>query len=572
MSIPPSPNGDQREHHVSPTEWLGNPECMLRAADFADDLRRKGGKVTELPRLLTEAGFGQKEMESAIQHFAAACPHEGGGNIGDLPTYPAHRFPLDGTADRDIRAIADAGWAAIAQANDPPQFFDYGGTAVWVKTASTDVADVETITAPRMTHLLGEVGSWTRQTQSGTKPCRPPRAVADHMVSDPRRRLPRLRRLVRFPVFDSSGHLVVRPGFHADSGLFLAPRGLALPPIAHGPTRGDVERSKTLIYESVEDFPFVDEADRTNAMAFGFLPYLRDVIPGPTPLHLFTKPYPGSGATLLVQALYYPALGRRAAMQSVPTSEVEAEYRMTATLLASPAIVVFDNIRETLDSGQLATAFTASTWEGRQIKTSTLLTLPINNSWAATGNNVKVSDEIARRTIPIRLDPHTDRPFDRTGFRHPNLVAWERERRSDLVSAYLTLGQAWVAEGMPSGPLVVGMFEDWATVMSGVAEVVGLPHLRGNWDEWNQSRPSDQNELRKVVAAWRAEFGERELKVGNLLPIIGPPCGIDPEAGRASETALGIRLRAWEGRVADGYEIVGRQVSGSTSWRLALRG
>jgi len=423
-----------------------------------------------------------------------------------------------------------------------------------------------------MQHLIGEVGYWEREFKPDLWiPCRPPKAVAEHMVADPRPRLPYLRRLVRVPVFDSTGGLVMQPGFHEESGLFLAPRGLQLARVPHAPSRTAIAGAKSLLYELVEDFPFVAEADRTNAIIFGMLPYVRDLIFGPTPLHLFTKPYPGSGATLLVQALYYPAIGRRAAMQSLPTTEVEAEYRMTATLLSSPDVVVFDNIRETLDSGQLATAFTATMWEGRQIRTSNLLVLPINNGWAATGNNVKVSDEIARRAVPIRLDPLTDHPFDRTGFRHPNLIAWIDDHRSELVHANLTLGQAWVAEGMPRGSLVVGMYEDWSGVGSGIAEVAGLPDLRDNWDEWNESRPSDANLIRKVVAAWRMEFGDRNVKARELLPIIGLLLDIDPAGERASETALGIRIRGMQGRVVDGFEIIGHDVSGSRSWRLVQR-
>ncbi len=92
---------------------------------------------------------------------------------------------------------------------------------------------------------------------------------------------------------------------------------------------------------------------------------------------------------------------------------------------------------------------------------------------------------------------------------------------------------------MPRGSLVVGMYEDWSGVGSGIAEVAGLPDLRDNWDEWNESRPSDSNLIRKVVAAWRAEFGDRQVKARELLPVIGLLLDIDPGGEHASETASG---------------------------------
>ena len=539
--------------------------------DVADQVGRTGGAPGQLAGAMAQARYSELEIVAAVKHLIAPCPHEGAEDIGTLPEYPERRVPLDGSSRRDIRSTADDAWDAIKAANDPEQFFDHGGVPVWVKARPQFPAATEPITVPRMLHLVGEVGYWEREAKGDSVPCRPPKAVAEHMVADPRRRLPYLRRLVRVPVFDSCGHLVMQPGYHETSHLFLACRGLQIARVFHAPTKAEITSARSLLYELVEDFPFVAEADRTNAIAFALLPYVRDLIPGPTPLHVFTKPYPGSGATLLVQALYYPAIGQRAAMQSMPTSEVEAEYRMTATLLASPDLVVYDNVRETLDCGQLANAITNARWEGRQVKTSNLLSLPITNAWAVTGNNLKVSDEIARRAVPIRLDPHTDKPFERTGFRHPNLIAWADEHRSELVQANLTLVQAWVAEGMPRGSLVVGMFEDWAGVMSGVADVVGLPDLRANWGDWNESRPSDSNLIRKVVAAWCSELGDRQVKAKDLLPIIGPLLDIDPAGERASETALGIRLRGWQGRVVDGFEIVGNDVSGSRSWRLVRR-
>jgi len=541
--------------------------------DVADEVRRVGGTPGEFAQAMRSLGYSPSDMAKAVKHLDQSCPHEAAGDIGTLPVYPDSRPVLDGGSHCDIRTTANDSWDAIEQANIPEQFFTHGGVAVWVKAGPHAVAVVEPITVARMTHLLGEVGGWEKlDKQSGQiDPCRPPKPVAEHMVADPHPRLPWLRRLVRVPVFDSAGRLVMQPGYHGESGLFLAPRDLRLWRVPHAPTPAEIASAKSFIYEHIEDFPFVDEADRTNAVIFGMLPYVRDLISGPTPLHLITKPYPGSGATLLVQALYYSAIGTRAAMQSVPTTEVEWEYRMTATLLASPDVVVFDNVHDELKSGQFMTALTETVWEARKVKTSELPSLPINNAWAATGNNVRVSDEMSRRTIPVRLDPHTDRPFDRTGFHHPDLIAWTDEHRSDLVHANLTLAQAWVAEGMPRGTLVVGMYEAWAAVMSGIAEVVDLPDLRANWSEWDESRPSNANLIRKVVAAWQAELGDRQVKARELLPVIGPLLDIDPTGERASETALGIRLRGCQGSVIDGHEIVGHDVSGSRSWKLVRR-
>ncbi len=564
-----TPEGDERvDLATTVAAWKSEG---YSAEDVADRVRIGGATIGALLTAMKSAGYSNLVVKRAIKHFSADCPHEGGGDIGTLPILPDSRMPLDGT-EKDIRDVAGDSWAAIAKANSPEQFLTFGGLPAWINANPREQAVVEEITLERMLYLLGEVGYWERDTREGKKECRPPRQVAAHMVADPHSPLPRLRRLALTPVFDSQGGLVIRPGYHAASELFLATRDLNVPPVMHAPTRREVERALSLVVDDLlGDFPFVDDSDRTNAVVLLLLPFVRDLIAGPTPLHLMTKPYPGSGGTLLVQALLYPALGERAPTLSVPTSQIEWEYKMTSILMTGPTAIVFDNVRKLLDSDQLASALTGAVWLGRQIKTSNMPRCLITNAWVATGNNVKVSDEIARRTLPIRLDPHTDRPFDRTGFRHPDLIGWMHEMRNDLIWAALTLVQAWIAEGMPYGTLVVGMYEGWAGVMSGIAQVVGLPDLRGNWREWNEGQPSDVNLLRKVFRAWSIEFGDRKVKAKDLLPVIGRILDIDPDGDLSSLTTLGMRLRNWHGRIVDNLEMVGQDVSGSMSWRLIRR-
>jgi hypothetical protein len=72
-------------------------------------------------------------------------------------------------------------------------------------------------------------------------------------------------------------------------------------------------------------------------------------------------------------------------------------------------------------------------------------------SWLVTANNPVFSREIARRVVRTRLDAKVDRPWERKGFRHANLLAWVREHRGEIVAAVLILVQAWVAAGKPGG-------------------------------------------------------------------------------------------------------------------------
>ena len=80
----------------------------------------------------------------------------------------------------------------------------------------------------------------------------------------------------------------------------------------------------------IADFPFVDEADQAHATSMMLQPFARDLIAGPTPLHLIEKPEPGTGATLLATAALYPALGRPAKAFTEAGNEEEWRKRITS--------------------------------------------------------------------------------------------------------------------------------------------------------------------------------------------------------------------------------------------------
>ena len=66
---------------------------------------------------------------------------------------------------------------------------------------------------------------------------------------------------------------------------------------------------------------------------------------------------------------------------------------------------------------------TATQWRGRRLGKSEIVDVPNDATWVATGNNVELSDEIARRTIPIRLDPGVGAAGTAHRLRPPRAIA-----------------------------------------------------------------------------------------------------------------------------------------------------
>ena len=218
-----------------------------------------------------------------------------------------------------------------------------------------------------------------------------------------------------------------------------------------------------------------------SAWAALVLPFVRPLIGGPTPLHLFAAPARGTGKTLLAQVVMAPALGERdLEPMTVDCEEPEMRKRLTSYLRDSPPAILMDNLGQSrrLESSSLASVLTARTWRDRILGSSVMASLPVRCVWLATGSNPLLSEELARRTLRCLLDAGTRRPHMRQGFRHPEIMAWAKENRPAILQSVLTIVRAWQAAGQPGAEMRLGMYESWCGVVGGLLHVAGVEGLR----------------------------------------------------------------------------------------------
>jgi hypothetical protein len=109
----------------------------------------------------------------------------------------------------------------------------------------------------------------------------------------------------------------------------------------------------------------VSEADKAHAVALFLLPFVRELIGGPTPLHLIEAPTMASGKGLLADAMPLPALGDVPAPMTEATTDEEWGKVITSNLLAAPAVIYIDNLNRTLASSKLAAALTTREFSDR---------------------------------------------------------------------------------------------------------------------------------------------------------------------------------------------------------------
>jgi hypothetical protein len=198
-----------------------------------------------------------------------------------------------------------------------------------------------------------------------------------------------------------------------------------------------------------------------------------------------------------------------------------------------------------LSTAALAAVLTIDEWGDRLLGVSEMVRLPVRCVWVATANNPRLSTEMIRRSVRVRMDSGQEQPWLREpgSFRHPDLRAWVDERRAELVAACLTIVRAWIVAGRPEGSAVLGMFEPWAKVMSGILEVAGLSGFLANTEDFYSSMAEDDQNLAEFVALWAARFGEDAVGVAELMSVAEDLLDLGKGSDRSHSTMLGQLLR-----------------------------
>jgi len=460
--------------------------------------------------------------------------------------------------DQDLPRITGQSWNVLLKANEPARMFRFGSQLTRMERDEYGKPVLKPLDENRTRHELARAADWYKTVKRDHDwvkiPAMPAVAIVRDVLALPDPPLPILQTITEIPTFDPDGRLSKEPGYHPASKTFYAPaHGFSVPDVPGKPTPDDLKRAHQVIFdELLVDFPFTGKPEIAHAVGLLLLPCVRNMITGPTPLHLIEKPSPGTGASLLVDTLSTVASGRPAAVMTEGRDEDEWRKRITATLRSSPQFIHIDNLRERLDSAALSAVLTAEYWTDRMLGKSENVTLPIRAAWIATGNNPAMSTETARRTIRIRMDARVDEPWNRTTFKHPKLREWALQHRAEIVWSSLVMVQHWVAEGQPAAGQSLGSYEDWASVIGGILQSNNIEGFLGNLDEFYASADQESEQIRSFLRAWHNEYGSRPVTISkDLYRLVTGDALIDIEAKsvQGEKTKLGNLITSLRDRM-----------------------
>jgi hypothetical protein len=350
-------------------------------------------------------------------------------------------------------------------------------------------------------------------------PVNPPLDVIRNMLADPSPPLPRLDAIITAPVFSPEGLLHSTKGYNRKTRTYLHPLlREAIPEIPAKPTLDQIETARDfLLNDLVVDFPFEQKRfDEGFILAMLLQPFVRPMIHSFTPFYLIDKPQPGTGASLLAQSIISVVTGGNSAAAAsidIRKDDTENAKKLLSVFSQTPTAVFLDNIDRSLESKRLTETLTSHSISDRILGKSEIASYPVRCLWIGTGNNPKMSADMVRRTIRIRLNARMAKPETRNEFKHGDQELWVSQNLPQLLHACLTICQFWVADGCPLAAVTKGGgFEHWSQVMGAILAPLSLdaPFL-GNAHTMHDYLDDHDTDWINFTKSWWDAFGDRAI-------------------------------------------------------------
>jgi hypothetical protein len=446
--------------------------------------------------------------------------------------------------------------------------------------------------------LVNQAADWQKKSKRQKQTfdaALPPAQVIKSLIARPLQPFPLLEGVICAPTLKPDGGILDAPGYDPDTGLYLNLNGTAYPPI---PAKATIDQARSAIgtlQEAFHDFPWVGNSGFSCVLAALLSLVARYAFAGNVPLFAVRSTTRGSGKGLLIDAISVITTGRPAPRWAHTQDEEEERKRLLTLGLAGDRLVHIDNVVHPLGSGPLDLALTAPTFSDRILGTQKRQETPMNVVFFASGNNMVFRGDMARRVLPIDLDPKMEKPEERDHFQHSPLLPWLVQERPRLVTATLTILKAYFVAGCPSASVKpFGSFEQWSDLIR--QAVVWAGEADPNESRKNLEAESDPQyeALAILLGTWEKCYKQTSMTLKQVIQDIGLRAIATPDPNnppnewneltdalstydsrydgkRLDTKRIGNALRPIEGRMLGNKRLVrDGTYQGAAKWRIHL--
>jgi len=392
----------------------------------------------------------------------------------------------------------------------------------------TQLPGVRSLSVAAISELLSRVVQFWKMTINRNGeikqiPIAPPETVAKfiHQRQD-QWPFPPVSSVTTTPNIDPEGNVNERLGYDPKTTVFLL-SSPEMEPIPHAPSREEAEEACTLLESLIEEFPFVDETDKSVGLSLLISSVGRGMF-SVCPMHAVDAPTPGSGKSYLVDVAATLATGSPAAVITWSTQEAENEKRMDGALLDGSTLIVFDNVTGNLGGDKICQVVERPILRIRRLGGSDNFDIENRTLTLATGNNLSIKGDLSRRALIARLDAKLERPELRE-FRSRPTDRIKTDRGKFIRAVFIIL-KAHIAAGRPGKLRPLASFEAWSDCVRSAIVWLGRPDPVKSMQAVIDNDPERlhrQTILEEVYAA----FGSTEMPLAQLIARVDERRGTD---------------------------------------------
>lgn len=367
---------------------------------------------------------------------------------------------------------------------------------------------------------------------------------------------------VRLPVMREDGTVeLLPPGYDPKSRIFTVETLVYDYHFSEedaGPNLADLLRS----YPWGEEEKIADvRQSRSAAVAvFSMLGFFcRGMFPAGTtrPAILYIGNQVGTGKSTLAAIGPITVFGV-AGRTDIPNKPEKMETTLEAIALSMSPYLFFDDAPGGVFSNALNRFITAGAHAGRVFHTQKTFCRPNVTQVLITGNSIKTTADIMRRSLVVELflaGDARERRFD------PVITeTWLAlpAQRAHYLAVLWAAVRRWISAGCWKHPAPLPTFEDWSSVIAAIVQELGFtdplksPDLISGGDE--QSREikdllallADEVESGETKNFSRQEIVDKARGAGLLVNLVGHED--DPALTSTESKVLGARLVPWRGR------------------------
>jgi hypothetical protein len=583
--------------HLDGDMWIGYP----RGGKGPDGIDRSRVDMSIVSRMVAY-GCSEAEVSAVLSARGSLSSSDSARSVARMVERVAKPAEAEATeiyTSPEIHKTVDAALDVLAR---DPEIYVRGGTLVHViisagQGETTDSTPIVAAVKPsHLTERLSRGARWLSRDGDGeVKRIQPPMNIAPMVLA--RDQWPNLRALAGIaetPIVRPDGSVYSDGPWDKVSGYAYKPVGSAGYPYAQAPTLDHARAALATLREPFAEFPWGSPSSWLAAVAAIVALVCRAAVGANVPLFAFDAPLRGTGKTLITQCISVIATGSTAHIGTFPDGQEELRKRLDGYAVMSPPLVVFDNADRPIDGGALDAALTChGKYELRTLGATEIRRCAWSTVIVATGNQMVIRGDTARRSVVARCVPRTDRPAERSGFKIPDLVSWCYAHRPRLVAAAIDLFRAYALAGYPSQGLGNrGSFEDFVARVGGALAWAGGGNLL---DLWAVERDSgvEESDARRAMIEWlvaRWPEGATSRQIADDLESMSPSVehtqalaaleSLDATwreqlrdlrqviPGSTLSQSIGVRMRQWTDIYHNDYRIVCDTSGRTTKWRV----